>query len=682
MNNVQIFDEIERREKGLTLIAVVLILLLAAIFGTVLISQIGSGVYSTLNEQVGAQAAYLAEGGQQLSMRYLIDNPNFGESGTSPSSGSFSDTTFGMGSFTVSSFYPLTSISNASSSFMTASSTSVTVNSTSLFPSSGRIQIDLESMTYTGETATSFTGLGRGSDGTTATAHYQRSVVYPATVLSSSVGLSDTTIPVTTTSGFLEAGTLRLQQELMEYSGKTSTSFTGVSRGTHGTTPVPYGAGVLISHGVLQCELTTIGTVGTVGSIGYGARSFRQVVAPILSSNLPGLITTAAGTGTGGFSGDGGQATSARVSNPEGVVVDRQGLFLYIADTGNNRIRRVDLISGIITTVAGTGTAGNTGDGGLATSARLRAPQDVAIDAAGSILYIADTGNNRVRQVNLSTGIISNFAGSSAGTSGNTGDGGSATLALLNSPSGVAIDSTGIVYIVDTVNNRIRRVNSGTLEPVAGSSAGTAGNIPLGAGSSTRSAARFRRPEGVAIGLNDNLIYIADTQTGTPGSDPSKVRVIDFSGDSVTTVAGINSSGFSGDGGAATTAQLTNPQAVEVDFQGNVYIADTGNNRIRKIIPGSLGVVNGGAGENIYTIAGTGATAYNGDNIDPKTATLNSPRGIALDFHFGIGSILGPPILPFDYTQDYFIGDRTHDRVRKVTHVDNLEEVDWRELFQ
>ncbi|MBI1884658.1 MAG: hypothetical protein HYS08_10725 [Chlamydiae bacterium] len=665
-------------ETGLSLLAVVLTLLILAVMGTVIISQFGSGVTTTLNEQTVAQAAFVTEGGEEVALRYLIDNARFGENGVSPQTSSFTDTSFGRGSFAVSSLYPLTAIANTSTAFINSAATTVTVNSTSSFPSSGRLKIDLETMTYAGKTATTFTGLTRGTDATVATDHYQRSHVFIATVLTADPGVAGTTLNVASTSGFLTSGTLRIGEELMDYAGITSTTFTGLTRGTHGTTAALHGMGQTVWPGLQQCEVTSTGTVGTSGQMGYGVRVFRQTVSSVVSPTLPALISTSAGTGVGGFSGDGGAATAARVSNPRGMEIDKQGQILYIADTTNDRIRQVNLTTGIITTVAGTGVAGNTGDGGAAIAARLRAPQDVTLNADGSILYITDTGNNRIRQVNLTTGIITNFAGNSGGASGNTGDGLSATgvLARLNTPRGIDVDPIGNVYIADTNNNRIRRVTSGgTLQAVAGDAVlATAGNIPSAGGAPVAvAAARFRRPEGVAVGINDALIYLADTQTGAPGSDPGKVRLINLTTNLVSNIAGIDSTGFSGDGAAATLARLSNPAGVDADAQGNVYIADTGNNRIRKVTT-TTGIIN--------TIAGDGTTPFDGDNQDARNAALNAPRGIVLDEKAGMGPVTGTAGLSLNYSQDYYIADTAHDRIRKVTQVENLEEVDWREVFQ
>ena len=219
-------------------------------------------------------------------------------------------------------------------------------------------------------------------------------------------------------------------------------------------------------------------------------------------NSTTGIITTIAGNGIAGYSGDGGLATNAELNNPYGVAVDSNG-NIYIADTNNNRIRKVNSTTGIITTIAGNGTAGYSGDGGLATNAELYYPYGVAVDSNGNI-YIADTYNNRIRKVNSTTGIITTIAGN--GTAGYSGDGGPATNAQLNYPYGVAVDSSGNIYIADTDNNRIRKVNSttGIITTIAGN-----GNPGYSGDGGPATNAELYDPSGVAVDSNGN-IYIAD----------------------------------------------------------------------------------------------------------------------------------------------------------------------------
>jgi trimeric autotransporter adhesin len=216
-----------------------------------------------------------------------------------------------------------------------------------------------------------------------------------------------------------------------------------------------------------------------------------------------GIISTVAGTGSDGYSGDGGLATSAALNNPSSVAIDASG-NIYIADTYNIRIRMVTKSTGIISTVAGTGSSGYSGDGGLATSAGLGYPNGVAIDASGNI-YIADAGKNCIRMVTKSTGIISTVAGT--GSSGYSGDGGLATSAVLVSPSGVAIDASGNIYIADTSNNRIRMVTKST--GIISTVAGTGSSEYSGDGGIATSTG-LGYPNGVAIDASGN-VYIADS---------------------------------------------------------------------------------------------------------------------------------------------------------------------------
>jgi trimeric autotransporter adhesin len=278
-----------------------------------------------------------------------------------------------------------------------------------------------------------------------------------------------------------------------------------------------------------------------------------------------GIISTFAGNGTAGYSGDNGPATSAELQVPVGVVVDGKG-DLYIADEGNSVIRKVNA-SGTITTVAGNNTVGYSGDNGLATSASLYAPSGVTVDSSGN-LYIADAGNNRVREVAAATGIITTIAGT--GTAGYSGDNGAAVSATLNKPSAVLEGSTGSLYILDTGNNVVRLVNTtGTITTIAGN--GTAG---YSGDNGPATSATLHTPYGLNIGSSGNL-YIADSANNV-------VRMVSTAG-IISTIAGNGTAGYSGDNGAAISATLNNPQGVTIDNQGNVYISDQSNNRVREV---------------------------------------------------------------------------------------------------
>ncbi|MGP8214928.1 MAG: T9SS type A sorting domain-containing protein [Bacteroidia bacterium] len=301
-----------------------------------------------------------------------------------------------------------------------------------------------------------------------------------------------------------------------------------------------------------------------------------------------GIIVTIAGNATQGYSGDGGIATAAELNNPSGVALDASG-NLYIADQGNSCVRKIST-SGIITTIAGNGTQG-TGNGGAATAQELNWPTGVAVDGSGN-LYIADADNNRVCKVTTS-GTLSIYAGTDV--AGFSGDGGAATAAELNSPNGVVVDASGDVYIADYANNRIRMVNSsGIISTVAGNgSAGYSGD------GSAATAAELNHPYGLNIGSQGTLV-IADELN-------NRIRLVKTSG-TISTGVGNGTAGFSGDGGAATAAELHTPTGVAVDDSNNVFIADLSNNRIRKVIVGPQGIneLSNNADISVYPVPNNG----------------------------------------------------------------------------
>ncbi|GGG83925.1 hypothetical protein GCM10011585_29590 [Edaphobacter dinghuensis] len=290
------------------------------------------------------------------------------------------------------------------------------------------------------------------------------------------------------------------------------------------------------------------------------------------------------------------QATAATLAAPAQIAYDAAG-NLYIADLNDNIIRKVDL-AGIVTTVAGTGEQGFSGDGGAATSAQLDSPAGVAVDAAGNI-YIADTHNQRIRKV--SGGTITTIAGT--GTAGFSGDSGAATSAMLSNPSALAVDSSGNLYIADTDNHRIRKIAGTTITTVAGN--GEQGFF--GDGGAATSAA-IDSPNGVAVDASGNL-YIGDTHNQ---------RIRKVSGGTITTIAGNGTKTFSGDNGPAASATLARPRGLSIDAQGNIYVADSDNNRIRLI-----------AGTNIKTVAGNGSQGFAGDGGPAVNAILDTPRAPA-----------------------------------------------------
>jgi hypothetical protein len=316
------------------------------------------------------------------------------------------------------------------------------------------------------------------------------------------------------------------------------------------------------------------------------------------------LAATAAGTGTVGYSGDGGAATSATLASPSAVAYDVNG-NVYIADRNNHVIRELVKSSGVISTIAGSGLQGFGGDGGAATSAYLDTPTGVAVDVNGNV-YIADSHNNRIRKV--SGGNISTVAG--VGIVGFSGDLGVATAAQLSLPSAVAVDVNGNLYIADTNNQRIRKVTGTTITTIAGNGE----ELLAGDGGAATSAA-LDSPTGVAVDSNGN-VYVADRLN-------QRIRIVTATG-VITTVAGSGtasfSGGFSGDGAGATAATLAKPSGVSVDSAGNIYIVDTGNQRIREI-----------SGSTVATVAGSGQQGFGGDGAAAIGAILNSPRAVAAD---------------------------------------------------
>ena len=374
------------------------------------------------------------------------------------------------------------------------------------------------------------------------------------------------------------------------------------------------GSGTWEQIGTTEADIEALSNDGLFSEYPYiyRVRAFNDSESSAYSSDAE--ATTLAGppnatewrihTVAGGNIGDNGPATGALLSDPFDVAVDTSG-NLYIADDQNNRIRRVDS-SGNITTVAGTGVSGYGGDGGPATEAVLNSPVGVAVDTSGN-LYIADSGNHRIQRVDT-MGTITTVAGT--GEQGESGDGGPATAALLSDPFDVAVDTSGNLYIADTRNDKIRRVDTmGIITTVAGTGAGGY----FGDGGLATNAWVYR-PRGVAVDSSGN-IYIADTLN-------DRVRQVDTMG-IITTVAGTGESGYGGDGGLATAAVLYFPTRVVVDSSGKLYIADTNNSRIRRVDTSG----------NITTVAGTGEKRLQrGRGVGDYGKAGCAPRGGAGQF--------------------------------------------------
>jgi len=336
-----------------------------------------------------------------------------------------------------------------------------------------------------------------------------------------------------------------------------------------------------------------------------------------------GVITTIAGNGTAGFAGDNGPATSAQLNRPEGLAIDSAG-NIFIADSANNRIRKVSSPGGVITTVAGNGNPAFFGEGVAAISASFFVPTDVALDAAEN-LFIADGGNMRVRKVTYPAGVITTVAGT--GSIGYTGDGGLATAAQLANPLSIDVDAGGSLFIADRLNHVIRRVSGGIITTIAG-----LGTMGLAGDGGPATLAKFNQPDGIGVDQAGNIFVV----------DSANNRVRQFSlGGIINSVVGRPVSGFSGDGGPASAAAINSPQAVAMDTAGNLFIADMGNSRIRKVTSGGI----------ISTVAGNGTIGFNGDGITATSAWVGVPTGIAVDA-----------------SGNLYISDRNIGRVRKVTN--------------
>ena len=293
--------------------------------------------------------------------------------------------------------------------------------------------------------------------------------------------------------------------------------------------------------------------------------AFNQRIRKIDHST--GIITTIAGTGVGGYSGDSGLAVNAQLFLPSGIIIDSHD-NIYLADAGNMVVRKIDGATNIITTIAGNGISGDFGDNGLAINAQLNGPCGLCFDKFGNII-IADEHNNKIRKVDISTGIITTIAGT--GIMGYSGDSALAINAELNRPGLLSIDSLGSVFFSDVYNSVIRKidVSTGIITTIAGN--GTSGFF---CDNGQAIDAEFWLPIGLFIDKQQN-IYIADDENGA-------VRKINASTGVITTIAGIGVPGYSGDNGPATSAQVI-PTDIFFDSAGNMFIADAGNNSIRKV---------------------------------------------------------------------------------------------------
>ena len=358
-----------------------------------------------------------------------------------------------------------------------------------------------------------------------------------------------------------------------------------------------------------------VDAVGNVYIADTGNSAIREVTSGA------GSVSTVAGNGARGFFGDNGPATTAALAYPVGIAVDSSG-ELFIADTANFRVRFVNT-NGVIKTVAGNGVLNYSGEGENAVIALLSSPEGLAVDRFGNI-FEAETGNNMVREI--VNGVISDVAGN--GTLGFSGEGGQGTSAELSGPQGVAVDSLGDVYIADSGNNRVRDLLNNTITTVAGF-----GN-EAAAGDGGQAVSASLSAGSVAVDASGN-IYVGDPYN-------FRVREINATTGIITTVAGNGTQGFAGDNGPATSAELSGVAGIAVDSSGNLFIADAGNNRIRKVTPGSSGTIT--------TVAGNGTAGFSGDGGTAINAKLNHPLAIAVDS-----------------SGNLFIADTNNNRVRMVS---------------
>ncbi len=375
-----------------------------------------------------------------------------------------------------------------------------------------------------------------------------------------------------------------------------------------------------------------------------------------------GIITTLAGVGAAGFSGDGGPASAASVNLPYGVAADLAG-NVYIADLGNQRVRRI-APDGTMSTFAGTGVKGSLGDGGLATNAQLMSPRNVAVDAANN-LYISEFEGHRVRRV-TPDGKISTIAGT--GIAGFRGDGGLAVNAQIGFPAGLTVDRAGNLYLADSQNQRIRKiVPGGMISTVVGGTQSEPLLTPVAVAIDNYGNIYAGDTSGVVHEATPADAWIAVAGTGAPGfsgdgGPASKAQLtaardvaLDLTGDLfiadgirireinpqgiISTMAGDGFLRAVGDGGPATNAILNQPMSVALDRTGNLYIADTGTQRVRMVAPSGV----------ISTLAGTGAAGFNGDQIPAASAMLYSPMGLFADVY-----------------GDVYIADTYNHRIREV----------------
>ncbi len=458
---------------------------------------------------------------------------------------------------------------------------------------------------------------------------------FPSTAVQANSAVQNVLVTTTATETITSISVPASTGSKQEYTVGTMTGCTlgsSTSSGTTCTIPVTFAPAY---PGLRPMPLQIVTSTGSISFplTGFGTGP-QTSLTPGTMTTIAGT-GTACSTPTGGC-GDTGSAVSANMSAPRGVFTDASG-NVWVADTQDNRVRKFSP-GGTVTTVAGTGAgcSGSTnacGDGSSATAAQLNGPRAVFVDPGGN-LYIADTGDQRVRMVAAGTQLISTVAGTGTACSTSTGacgDGGLGTAAQLNMPSGLAMDMQGNLYIADSGDDRIRMLAAGYITTVAGTGSQCGSSTSTCGDGASALLASFSNPTGLFVDSASNL-WVADT-------GDNRVREITWAYGAapgqglISTVAGTgNACGGGnqacGDGSVATSASLNAPRAIVVDAGGNLYVADTSDSRIRAVSASSLV---------ISTVAGTGVAGSSGDNGSATVATLNAPRGISMD---AIGNLI------------------------------------------